>query len=357
MSQKKSYTLEELATLLDAKLIGDAKCEIYGLGTLSNAKSGQLSFLSNPAYISQLATCQASAVIIDEKFAGSCTTNRLISPEPYLCFAKATSLFNFAPIVPSGIHPSAVIHATAQLADSVAIAANAVIESGVTIGAGTIVGAGSVVEANCRIGENCEIHSNVTLYHSVAIGSNVIIHSGAVIGADGFGFASDGKQSLKIYQLGSVQIGDSVDIGAGTTIDRGAIEDTIIEDGVKIDNQVQIGHNCRIGAHTIICGCTAIAGSVTIGKHCIMGGASGAVGHITIADRVQVSAMSLVSQSITEPGMYSSGTGHMKTSEWKRNIVRFQQLDSIAKRLKEIEKAIDRTSAKTTDKSSGKTGD
>lgn len=338
MSLKKSYTLEELAKLLDVRLVGDAACIIDSLGTLANATTGQLSFLSNPAYIDQLASCKASAIIVEEKFAKDCSANKLIASDPYLCFAKATSLFDNSPKTERGIHPSAVVHMSAELAPSVAIGANAVIGANVIIGANTIIGAGSVVEANCRIGADCEILSNVTLYHSVVLGSNVIIHSGAIIGADGFGFASDGRESHKIHQLGSVQIGDNVDIGAGTTIDRGAIEDTIIERGVKIDNQVQIGHNCRIGEHTIICGCAAIAGSVTIGKHCIMGGASGAVGHITIADRVQVSAMSLVSKSISEPGMYSSGTGHMKTSVWKRNIVRFQQLDNIARRLKDIEK-------------------
>lgn len=335
---KKSYTLQELAILIDAKLDGDASCLISGIGTLAHATSGQMSFLSNPSYTDQLATCKASAIIVDKKNSRNCKTSKLISADPYLSFAKATRLFDNKPNPEQGLHPSAAVHATAELAPGVAVGANAVIGAHVKIGANSSIGPGCLVESNCQIGEGCRIYGNVTLYHSVKLGSNVIIHSGSVIGADGFGFASDGRQSHKIHQLGSVQIGDDVDIGAGTTIDRGAIEDTIIERGVKIDNQVQIGHNCHVGEHTIICGCVAIAGSVTIGKHCIMGGASGAVGHITIADGVQVSAMSLVSQSISEPGMYSSGTGHMKTSVWKRNIVRFQQLDSIARRLKALEK-------------------
>lgn len=344
MAHNKSYTLEELAQRLNAKLVGDGNCKIYSLGTLANATSGQLSFLSNLAYIDQLAATQASAVIVDPKYADACNTNKLISSDPYLCFAQATGLFDNSPTAAPGVHPSAVVHESAQIADSVSVGANTVIAANVIVDAGTAIGAGCVIEENCRIGRDCKLHSKVTLYHSVHVGSNVIIHSGAVIGADGFGFASDGTQSVKIHQLGSVIIGDNVDIGAGTTIDRGAIDDTVIENGVKIDNQVQIGHNCRIGEHTIICGCAALAGSVTIGKYCIMGGASGAVGHITIADKVQVSAMSLVSKSITEPGTYSSGTGHMKTSVWKRNIVRFQQLDSIARRLKEIEKSTDKNS-------------
>ena len=338
MSIKKSYTLEELAKLIDAKLVGDASCIINSIGTLAHATTGQVSFLSNPAYTDQLATCKASAIIVDEKNSINCKSSKLISSDPYLSFAKATRLFDNRPAPDPGVHPSAVVHETAELAPGVAVGANVVIGAHVKIGANSSIGPGCLIESNCQIGEGCRIYGNVTLYHSVKLGSNVIINSGSVIGADGFGFASDGRQSHKIHQLGSVQIGDDVDIGAGTTIDRGAIEDTIIERGVKIDNQVQIGHNCLVGEHTIICGCVAIAGSVTIGKHCIMGGASGAVGHITIADKVQVSAMSLVSKSICEPGMYSSGTGHMKTSVWKRNIVRFQQLDSIARRLKDLEK-------------------
>lgn len=338
MSIKKSYTLEELANLIDAKLVGDASCIISSIGTLAHATTGQVSFLSNPAYTDQLATCKASAIIVDEKNSLNCKSSKLISSDPYLSFAKATRLFDNRPAPEPGVHPSAVVHETAELAPGVAVGANAVIGAHVKIGANSSIGPGCLIESNCQIGQDCRIYGNVTLYHSVKLGSNVIINSGSVIGADGFGFASDGRQSHKIHQLGSVQIGDNVDIGAGTTIDRGAIEDTIIEMGVKIDNQVQIGHNCHVGEHTIICGCVAIAGSVTIGKHCIMGGASGAVGHITIADKVQVSAMSLVSKSISEPGMYSSGTGHMKTSVWKRNIVRFQQLDSIARRLKDLEK-------------------
>lgn len=350
MAHKKSYKLEELAKLLDAKLDGDGTCEIHGLGTLANAGAGQLSFLSNAAYIDQLSSSQASAIIVEEKFAKSCAANKLITTKPYVCFARATRLFDTTPAIKPGIHPSAVIDPSVRLADSVAVGANAVIEANVTIGADTEIGSGVIIGQNCSIGTNCKLYSSVTLYHGVRLGNNVIIHSGAVIGADGFGFAFDGVKSIKIHQLGGVSIADDVDIGAGTTIDRGALDDTVIETGVKIDNQVQIGHNCRIGEHTIICGCAAIAGSVTIGKYCIMGGASGAVGHITIADKVQVSAMSLVSKSIVEPGMYSSGTGHMKTSEWKRNIVRFQQLDSIVRRLKEIEKSNDKTNAKTNDK-------
>ncbi len=343
MTHKQSYTLGELAELLDAKLVGDGRCRIDGLGTLRGAGPGQLSFLSNPSYINQLATSKASAVLIEERLSKDFSGNKLITPDPYVCFAHATGLFNNSPKAAPGIHPTATIDSSATIGEAVTVGANVVIDANASVGNGSFIGAGSYIGESASLGAGCHLYSGVTLYHRVSLGVNVIIHSGSIIGADGFGFAFDGEKSVKIHQLGSVVIGDDVEIGAGTTIDRGAIEDTIIEQGVKIDNQVQIAHNCRVGAHTIICGCAAIAGSVNIGKYCIMGGGSGAVGHITIVDKVQVSAMSLVSKSISEPGMYSSGTLHMKTSLWKRNIVRFQQLDSIAKRLKELELSTDKT--------------
>jgi UDP-3-O-[3-hydroxymyristoyl] glucosamine N-acyltransferase len=256
-------------------------------------------------------------------------------------FAYATQLFAREDAVVAGIHPSASIAASAILAADVCIGAQVVVGEGATIGAGSRIGAGAFIGRDCHIGENVQIHPNVVLYHDVLLGDRVIIHSTSVIGADGFGFAFDGERSVKIAQLGGVRIGNDVEIGAASTIDRGAMLDTIIGDGVKIDNQVQIGHNCVIGKHTIICGCAALAGSVTVGEYCIFGGGSGAVGHITVADRVQVSAMALLSKSVTEAGMISSGTLASPTPEWKRNALRFQQLDSIAKRLKNLESKAD----------------
>ncbi|MBT73119.1 MAG: UDP-3-O-(3-hydroxymyristoyl)glucosamine N-acyltransferase [Gammaproteobacteria bacterium] len=342
MAHNKSYTLGEIAELLNLKLVGDDQCEIQGLGTLLHASPGQLSFLSNPTYINQLSSTRASAVIVEDRFADACPQSALVSANPYVSFAQASALFADTPEPVTGIHASACVHASARLDDSVSVGPHAVIEADVLVGANSVIGANSYLGRGATLGANCQLYNNVTLYHGVIVGNDAIIHTAAVIGADGFGFAFDGKKSVKIHQLGTVIVGDDVEIGAGTTIDRGAIDDTIIEQGVKIDNQVQIGHNCHIGEHSVICGCTAIAGSVKLGKYCVMGGASGAVGHITIADKVQVSAMSLVSQSIKEAGIYSSGTGHMKTKDWKRNIVRFAQLDSIAKRLKELEKTSDK---------------
>ena len=342
MTHKTKYTLAHLAELLDAKLIGDGQCEITGLATLQNAEPGQLSFLSNPSYVGQLKNSRASAILIDKKYLDSCPGNKLVTGIPYVSFAKATALFNNSPMPPTGVHESASVDNSAVLGKNVSISANAVIAANVSLGDDVVIGAGCYVGENVSLGQGCKLYSNVTLYHGVVLGKNVKIHSGSVVGSDGFGFAFDGSKSVKIYQLGGVKIGDDVEIGAGSTIDRGALEDTEIGNGVKIDNQVQIGHNCKIGEHTIICGCAGIAGSVTIGKYCIMGGGSGVVGHISIADRVQVSAMSLLSQSISEPGMYSTGTIQAKTSQWKRNAIRFQQLDSIAKRLKEIESSTDK---------------
>ena len=341
MTQIKSYRLGEVARRLNLQVVGDEDCEITGLGTLANAVAGELSFLSNSAYVDQLNDCRASAVILPQKYLSRWSGNALLAESPYVAFAHASALFAFGSEAQPGVHPSASVAIDAELADSVAIGANAVIESGAILGEGVQIGAGCYVGAGARIGANSILRANVTLYHDVQLGERVVIHSGTVIGADGFGYAFDGKTSVKIHQLGGVQIGDDVEIGAGTTIDRGAIDDTIIGQGVKIDNQVQIGHNCRIGDHSVICGCTAIAGSAVIGKYCVLGGASGMVGHLELVDGVQVSAMTLVDRSITEPGVYSSGTGFMKTTQWKRNSVRYRQLDSIARRLKELEKKTD----------------
>ncbi len=338
MAHQKTYTLGEIAAFLKVKLVGDENCPIHGLGTLSGAGPGQLSFLSNKSYLDQLASSQASAIIIEEAHAGRATTNLLLSPQPYVSFAQASSLFAQEFATETGVHPTAVVADDVSLPADVCVGPYVVIESGVEIGERSIIGAHCFLGKDVRLGTDCHLYSHVSLYHDSRVGDRAIVHTAAVIGADGFGFAFDGEKSIKIHQLGAVEIGDDVEIGAGTTIDRGAIEDTVIENGVKIDNQVQIGHNTRVGEHSVICGCTAIAGSATIGKYCVLGGASGMIGHIRIADGVQVSAMSLVNRSITEPGTYSSGTGQMKTEDWKRAIVRFQQLENFSQRLKELEK-------------------
>ena len=339
MAHNKKYTLGELADLLHAKLLGESELEITGLATLGSAGPGDLSFLSNPAYIDQLASCKAGAVIVEEKYADCCPRNVLVTSAPYVSFAHATALFDPTATSAASIHPSAIIHADASLGAAVAVGAYAVIDANVSIADAVRIGSGCYIGEGSSLGQACVLHSGVKIYHGVHMGSGVIVHSGTIIGADGCGFAFDGAKSVKFHQLGGVVIGDDVEVGAGSTIDRGALDDTVIERGVKLDNMVHIGHNCRIGEHTVICGCSALGGSTIVGKYCVLGAGVGVVGHLTIADRVQVSARTLISRTISEPGMYSSGTGQMKTAEWKRSIVRFKQLDSMAKRLKALEKS------------------
>ena len=334
---KKFYSLASIANLIGASLVGDPDFVIVGLCSLPKASPDRLSFLSNSAYKHYLKSTSAGAVILtnDDQFLFS--GNKLVTEKPYLAYALASGLFVNSSKVSNSVHSSASIHSSASLAEDICIGPNVVIEENVVIGHRCQIGSGTMIGAGARVGDDCSISANVVINKDVNLGNRVIIHSGAVIGADGFGYAFDGEKLIKIFQLGSVNIGSDVEIGAQTTIDRGALDDTVICDGVKIDNQVQIGHNCHIGKHTIICGCVGLAGSVTLGAYCVMGGGSGAVGHITLVDHVQVSAMSLVSQSIPEAGRYSSGTVQMTTSEWKRASMRFKELDSIAKRLKRLE--------------------
>ncbi len=332
------YTLGELSRLLDVELRGNPSLEVNGLATLKGAGAGQLSFLSNPRYAHQLATTKATAVILDAAFAAQCPSAQLISSAPYVTYAKASQLFECDATSDEGIHATAIIDPTAIIEADVSIGPYCVLGKNVRIGKGTRIAANVTVGDDTRIGTDCHLYANVSLYHRVHLGDRVVLHSAVVIGADGFGFAFDGRRSIKIAQLGGVRIGDDVEIGAGSTVDRGALDDTIIEQGVKIDNHVQIAHNCIIGEHTIICGCSAIAGSTSIGRYCTIGGGVGIIGHLHIADKVMISAMSLVSQSIPEAGIYSSGTGLLESKEWKRNIVRFRQLDDMAKRLRELEK-------------------
>ncbi|HCH32941.1 MAG TPA: UDP-3-O-(3-hydroxymyristoyl)glucosamine N-acyltransferase [Oceanospirillaceae bacterium] len=329
-------TLGDIAQLLGAELKGEADYPVTGLATVVKAQAHQVSFLANMKYASQLQQCAAGAVILHPDQAHLFNGNCLLLVNPYLGYARLSQAF--APADPfSGIHGSAEVAASARLgeqvnlAPGVVIGANAIIGDRVTIGANTVVGAGS------SIGDHSRLGANVTLYHGVELGCSCTVHSGAVIGADGFGFAKDGDEWVKIEQLGGVIVGDFVEIGAGTSIDRGALDNTVIGHGVKLDNQVQIAHNVELGDYTAIAGCTAIAGSTKLGKHCTVAGACGITGHLTLVDGVHVTAMSLVTHSINEPGAYSSGTGLDKNQKWRRNAARFKQLDQMAKRLKQLE--------------------
>lgn len=344
MSQSSTYTLGEIAESLQLECVGDPSLRINGLGTLASAGSHQLTFLANPKYQKQLADTKAGAVILHRDLAAGTDLPKLLSDNPYLSFARATALFDDTPS-PQGIHPSAVVAATAQLGKGVSIGANVVVGEHCRIGAGSALHPGVALSDNVQIGEGCVLFPGVTVYHRVKIGNDVRVHSGVVIGADGFGFAPSGGAWNKIYQLGGVQIGDRVEIGAGTTIDRGALDDTIIGNDVIFDSQVLIAHNVVIGDGSAFAGRSAVAGSTVIGKQCTVGGGAGIVGHLTIADRVHVTACTLVTKSITEPGAsFSSGTPMMPTSDWRKSAVRFSQLDSLSKRLGEIEKLLNKNS-------------
>lgn len=326
-------TLGELSQVSGARLEGDESCQINAVNTLSSAREGEISFLSNRHYASQLPQTNASAVILAESDLKDCPTNSLVSETPYLVYAKIANYLYPGEKLTAYTDKSAIIGSGCNIDDQVYISAHVVIGNNVTIGTGTHIGAGCVIEDNVYIGDNTTIIANVTLRNDVIVGSNVILHPGVVIGAAGFGIAQENAKWINIPQIGSVKIGNNVDVGANTTIDRGAIEDTIISDGVKIDNQVQVGHNVIIGEHTAIAGCTAIAGSTIIGKRCIIAGAVGISGHIEIADDVIITGMSGVANSIKSPGVYSSGLPVTENKTWRRNIIRFKKLDEILKKL------------------------
>ena len=340
----KEFTLAEVAECIGAVVCGDGGARVSRLGSLENAGSGELTHFSNPAYGRFLADTAATAVILREKDVAACPTNALVTNNPYHAFAVASEMFDNKPAATPGIHASATVAPTATIGEGVVIASAAVVMADAVLGDRVEIGAGAFVGAATIIGEDTVVMPNVTLCHGLKIGCRCVIHPGAVIGADGFGFAPDDTGRLQmIAQLGGVRIGDDVRIGACTTVDRGAIDDTVIGDGVKIDNQVQVGHNCRIGAHTVLCGCVGLAGSTRIGRHCILGGGVGVAGDgpVEFADGVVVSAMTHVTGSIREPGIYSGGVPHNTNRRWKRNALRFAQLDGIAKRLARLEKKLE----------------
>ena len=333
-----SFTLREIAQLVNAELHGDENHLVNGIASLQTAKHHHLSFIANPVYKKYLSSSSAGAVLINAALADEFSGNKLIVAKPYEAYAKLTEIFAVKPIVFAGIHPSAVVSETVVLGKNISVGPKAVIGENVVLGDNVVVGAGCYLGDDTEVGAHTELMANVTIYHGIQIGRDCLLHSGCVIGADGFGFAPTKDGWLKIHQLGAVIIGDRVEIGANTCIDRGALEDTVIEDGVIIDNLVQIAHNVKIGRDTAIAGHTAIAGSTVIGSQCTIAGAVGIVGHLEIADKVHITAMSLVTSSITEAGSYSSGTAMSNTKDWRKNAARFRQLDEIANRLYKLER-------------------
>ena len=334
----KSVTLKELSLILDGVVQGDETLVINSVATLEHATAGQISFLANSKYRAQLESTQASAVLLSAKDAQDYPGTALVVKDPYVGFARVAQLLDTTPKAAMGIHPSAQIDPSAQLGEGVAIGANVVIGANVILGENVQIGAGTVIGQDSIIGSNSRLWANVTLYHNVHLGQDCIIHSGAVIGSDGFGYANERGQWVKIPQTGGVRIGDRVEIGANSTIDRGALGHTEIHNGVIIDNQVQVAHNDIIGENTAIAGSTTIAGSVTIGKYCIIGGNCAIAGHLSIADGVHISGATNITGNMREPGLYSSATVAMDNKLWRKNTVRFRQLDELFQRVKTLEK-------------------
>lgn len=339
MGYKLGYIAEYLeAELVSASSVSDAaEILIRGISSPLSACDDQISFVASRAYVAELENTSAAAIILSEEFANLCHVSHLIVANPYLAYAKLTQLFA-EPRPDSGIHSSAVISETAVIGDGCSIAANAVIADGAIIGDSAIIGPNVSIGARAKIGMRTQLHANVSIYHDVSIGSDCIIHSGTVIGSDGFGFAPGNEGYVKIHQLGTVLVGDRVEIGANASIDRGALGNTEIHDGAKIDNLVHIAHNCIIGANTALAGQVGMAGTTEIGKGCTFGGQVGIAGHIKIADGVHVTGKSMVTKKITEPGLYSSGTGFSDNKSWRKNAVRFNQLDELYKRVLRLEK-------------------
>lgn len=335
-----SYSLKELASELNATLSGDAHIIINSIASMASAKEGQITFLSDKKYQDQLNTCQASVVVLTEESLPFWHGAALIVANPYLTYARLAQLLDTTPLPAEDVAPSAVISPKATLGKNVAIGANAVIESGVELGDNVIIGAGCFVGKNSKIGANTKLWANVSIYHNIEIGQNCLIQSGAVIGSDGFGYANDRGNWVKIPQLGRVIIGNNVEIGASTTIDRGALDDTIIRDGVIIDNQCQIAHNDYIGEHTAVAGGVIMAGSLKIGKYCLIGGASVINGHMEICDKVTVTGMGMVMRPITEPGVYSSGIPLQSNKVWRKTASLVLHIDEMNKRLKSLEKKL-----------------
>jgi len=333
-------TLGQLAAQFGCELVGDPGVVVHRVGTLSSAARDAVTFLANSLYRAQLAQTRAAAVILAPRDRDACPVACLVHPEPYLAYARIASSLHPPASVAAGVHASAVVAASARVAASAQVDAHAVIGSDCSVADDAVIGAGAVLGTDVSVGMGTRIGPRVALLDGVRIGARCIVHPGAVIGADGFGFAPDHGKWQKIPQVGGVVIGDDVEIGANTTIDRGAIEDTVIEDGVKLDNLVQIAHNARIGAHTVMAAMSGVAGSTKVGKRCMIGGGTVMVNSLTICDDVMFTFRSVVTSSVDKPGTYS---GHLPAEEaglWRKNAARFRKLDALADRLIKAERAL-----------------
>lgn len=336
-----TLTLAELAARTGAELRGTEDCLVTRVAPLARAGSDAVAFLANPRLRHLLASTAAAAVILAPTEATGYAGNALLAENPYLVYAKVADLLHPVVRPPPGIHPSASVASSVRIGEGVSVGPQCVVEDDVTIGAGTVVGPACILASGTRLGCDCRLVARVTVCWGCNLGDRVVVHPGVVIGADGFGLVRDGEAWVKVPQVGRVRIGNDVEIGANTTIDRGAIEDTEVGDGVKMDNLIQVAHNVKIGAHTAIAACTGIAGSAIIGARCTLGGSVGILGHLQIVDDVHITARSLVTKSISQAGTYSSGTPLERNDRWHRNYVRFKQLDDMARRLRALERRLD----------------
>lgn len=334
----RTFSLADLSARFDLDLRGSGDHVVSGVGTLLSGGPEDVTFLANPAYRKQLPDTRAGAVVLGPGDAANCPTNCLVTPDPYLAYARLAALFDPRPAPAPGIHATAYVADSARIGDGVSIGPQAVIGDNCDIGDGCAIGPGAVLDADCALGEGCRLYANVSLGFGTRLGKRVIIHPGAVLGADGFGIAFAGDHWEKVPQLGTVVVGDDCEIGANTCIDRGAVEDTVLEQDVRIDNLCQIGHNVRIGAHTAIAGRSAIAGSAKIGRYCLLAGGSGVAGHIEIADRTTIAADSSAFRTVKQSGeTWSSQMPAQPLRDWQRNVVRFRKLDDLARRVQTLE--------------------
>ena len=332
------WRLGDLAAAVSAELVGNPDLRIAGVATLERAGPDQIAFLANPRYRPQLAASAAGAVIVAPADRDGTPHARLVIANPYACYARVAQLLHPAPAATAGVHPSAVLGEGVQLGAGVSIGAQVVLGRHVVLGDGVVLEPGVVLGDHVQVGAHSRLHARATVYHDCVIGQHCILHGGVVIGADGFGMAWSGSEWIKIPQIGRVLVGDQVEIGANTTIDRGALDDTVIEQGVKLDNLIQIGHNVRIGAHTVIAGCTGISGSTHVGRGCRIGGGVGIVGHVEICDGATISGFSLITKSVTEPGVYTSSIPSQPHRTWMNTLAAMRSLPELSRTLRTLQR-------------------
>ena len=334
-----SISVGELAVQFGCELVGDPAATVSHVSTLSNADSESLSFFANKAYIEQLRQTTAAAVIVHPDYANDCPVNALLADDPYLAYAKIADVLYPGPDLAAGVHPSAVVAPTASVPASVQVSANAVIEDDCVIGERVFIGPGVVVGPRCIVGDGTRLLANVTLVQDVQMGERCLVHPGAVVGSDGFGNVNTGGAWLKVPQVGGLRIGSDVEIGANCAIDRGAIDDTVLGNGVRLDNLVHIAHNVQIGDHSALAACVGVAGSTSIGRRCMFAGQAGIDGHINICDDVVIGGASVVTKDIKEPGYYIAAFAAENHKDWKRRVARFRRLDSLVERVKILERS------------------